>query len=319
MKNKLFTEIFAPKTVDQMILPDRIKSTFTDGTVGGNYLFHSGPGMGKSQLAKILAKNHPYKYINASLEGRIDVLRTEITDFCTEVQITEHPMGTMKVVILDEIDGVSASFFDALRGFMDSFQGNTRFVATCNVFAKIPDPIKSRFDCFNFGFKNDDEEKQMFALYKGRMAYIVKGLKIEADDEAITALCTTNFPDYRGTLQTLQRLHRSGHKVLTSAMVLEASYEFIDLYKLILSGGEPKDIHRILMGDYANKATDVLQSLDRPFIKWLVENHIQAVYMIPHIAITVAKYQFMCPTMVDPALAMKACVFELMELAKKKQ
>lgn len=317
---KLFTEVFAPKSVEEMILPQRIKSVFIDGIVNGNYLFHGAPGIGKSRLSKLLSANHPTKFINASLNGRIDTLRDEIMDFCMEAQVNDFPQGTMKVVWIDEIDGVSASFYDGLRGFMDTFQETVRFIATCNYFQKIPDAIKSRFDCINFDFENSEEEKFIFEQYKSKMAWIIGGLKMEATDDIVVAMCKNNFPDYRGILQTIQRLKRAGHVKLTMDIVLSASYEFDELYKLITADNtiEPLSIHKILMGDYATKAVDVLHSLDLPFIKWIADNKVSHAFMIPAITRLVASYINIVPNMVDPALAMKACVFELMEKARNK-
>lgn len=322
-KAKLFTEVFAPKSIAEMILPDRIKLIFKDNVVNGHYLFHSGPGMGKSRLAFLLCQMHPHLFINASINGRIENLRDDIMDFCMEAQIDDrYPFGMAKVVWIDEIDGVSASFFDGLRGFMDTFQGSgIRFIATCNHFNKIPEPIQSRFDCINFGFENNAEEAAMFASYSAKMDWILNGLKIGHDKEIVDILCKANFPDYRGVLQTIQRLHRAGHKMLTKELVMSESYEFVDLYKLIIDKptSDPIEIHKILMGDYATKAMDVLSGLDLPFIKWIADNKTTFSFMIPDLTAIVAKYTNMIPNMIDQALAMKACVFELMTLAAKKQ
>ncbi len=319
---RLFTEIFAPKTVEEMILPPRIKNIFinSNGTVDGHYLFHGGPGMGKSKLSDILSKKHPTKFINASLNGRIETLRDEIMDFCMEAQLNDFDHGTMKLVWIDEIDGVSASFFDGLRGFMDTFKDNVRFIATCNYFQKIPEAIKSRFECIDFDFESAEEEKSMFEQYKGKMAWILGGLKMQAPDDVVTAMCKNNFPDYRGVLQTIQRLRKTGVTQLTMDVVMSAGYEFDDLYKLITDNTpiDPIAIHRLLMGDYATKAVDVLNSLDLPFIKWITENKASHAFMIPTTTRLVAMYMNMIPNMVDPALPMKACVFELMEKARGK-
>ncbi len=317
-KDKLFTQIFAPKNLEQMILPDRIKSVFAEERVNGHFLFHGNPGMGKSQLGRILCQKHPHKYVNASINGRIDTLREELIDFCMEHQMTEHEFGTRKVIFLDEIDGVSSAFFDGLRGFMDQFQDTVYFIGSCNNFSKIPEPIQSRFDCINFNFVNQEEENKMYDLYKAKMKFILGGCKIDYTDDILDALCKNNFPDYRGILQTIQRIHRSGTKNLTSDMVMSSIYEFIDLYKLILNpNSAPSDIHRTLMGDYAMKASEVISGLDRSFIKWILENQTAYEWLIPYICIIVAKHSHMQYN-IDPTLCMKSCVFEIMEKIKNK-
>ena len=64
--------------------------------------------------------------------------------------------GMFKVVILDEVDGVSDQFFKALRATMEQFASNSRFIATCNYINKLPDPILSRFEVINFDFDKED-------------------------------------------------------------------------------------------------------------------------------------------------------------------
>jgi len=319
LKDKLFVQVFEPKTVEGMILPDRIKSLFKEGLVNGHYLFHGGAGIGKSTLSKILCKNHPYLYINASIDGKIDVLREKIEDFCVESQITDHDVNRKKVVWFDELDGVSQAFFDGLRGFIDLYQDNVRFIGTCNHFNKIPEPIKSRLQCINFNFESTDEERQIYEKYKTRFGKIIAGLKMNlATPDVLDVLCKNNFPDYRGILQTLQSLKKAEVTELTIDLIMAKQYEMIELYKLIISGkGKPEDIHKILMGDYATKAADVLKSLDKPFIDWIIGNSIQHTFLIPHIVILTAKYSQMAYN-IDNALAMKACVFELMEIVKTK-
>ena len=154
MKNKLFTDVFSPKKLKDFVLPERISKQFENG-INTHSLFYGTHGIGKSALAKILMKDHPHLYINASEEGRIDVLRGEISNFCSDVQLNEEgKKSDIKIVMLDEIDGVSQSFFDALKGFMDQFGEHVRFVATSNYINKVPTPIQSRFDCVNFNVES---------------------------------------------------------------------------------------------------------------------------------------------------------------------
>lgn len=317
---KLFIDLFAPKKLEEYVLPERIIKQFQNG-VYAHLLFFGNPGLGKSSLAKLLAKDHPCLYVNASEEGRIEVLRSEIATFCTDVQLNfEGKASDIKVVILDEIEGVSATFFDALRGFMDVYGKKVRFVATTNYINKVPAPILSRFECVDFGFASSEEEKFILEKYRLRLKAIsIKGAKMEIADDALDFLVQKNFPDFRGALQDLQRLHVSGVKNITIDDIKTKSYEFKELYELIFTGDirKPEQIHKILMGDYANKAMDVLQALDNNFIGYIQNNKADLIGIIPNVTVTVCKYQHMSNTVIDQALPMKACVFELMGIVAK--
>lgn len=315
---RLFIDQFAPKKLTDFVLPERIMKQFENGLYG-HMLFSGNPGMGKSALAKLLANQHNNRYFNISEEGRIDVLRSQITEYCTSVQLNDDgKQGDFKVVILDEIEGASQSFFDALRGFMDLYGKRVRFIATTNYINKVPDPIRSRFECVDFGFQSSDEEKTIYNKYGGRIkAIMLKALKMEVDDDALKFLVDKNFPDFRGILQDLQRLYVSKVTKVTLEEVKTKSYEFKSLYDMIIDGGSPETIHKMLMGDYATKAADVLSSLDNNFVNYITDNKPSHHYMIPHVIVKVCHYQSILHHVIDPAISMKACIFELMNVAEK--
>jgi DNA polymerase III delta prime subunit len=317
----LFTEKFAPKKLGDFILPKRITDQYANGLYT-HTLFHGNPGIGKSALAKLLASEFSFRYWNASLEGSIDILRTEIEDYCINVQLPADGKRTdYKVVILDEIDGVSPSFFNGLRGFMDQYSKKVRFIATCNYVSKIPDAISSRFDMVNFNFANAEEEASVKKRYEMRMRGVIeKAIKSTITDDAMKKLVDNHFPDFRKILQNIQRFHNSGITNITLEDVSRKEYAMKPLYDLILATGninEPEAIHTLLMGEYATRASDVLQSLDTNFIDYIVEQKPDYKNIIPLALIRVCYYQSILHTVMDPALAMKACVFELLEAACK--
>ena len=157
IQNILLTEKYRPKALEDLITPKRVGEKLSKG-VYQHLLLHGSPGTGKTSAAKVLVKHfkHPYLYINASTDTSVDIVRNRITDFCANRSIMDEP-GKMKVIILDEIDGVSDQFFKALRATMDQFATNARFVATCNYINKVPDPIQSRFEMIDFDFSKEEE------------------------------------------------------------------------------------------------------------------------------------------------------------------
>mgnify|MGYP000942002410 CR=1 FL=1 len=145
MIKALFTEKYRPKNLEELILPERIMNKFENGLTQ-NMLLAGSPGTGKTSTAKAIVNQFglPYLYINASTDTSVDVIRTRITDFCSTMSILDD-QGKFKVVILDEVDGVSDQFFKALRATMEQFASNSRFIATCNYINKLPEEQKNAF------------------------------------------------------------------------------------------------------------------------------------------------------------------------------
>lgn len=74
-----------------------------------NLFLCSRPGQGKTSLAKMLAYNYmnaDVRYINASEQNNVDIVRGEIADFARTMP---SPGKTFKIIILDEVDGFANS------------------------------------------------------------------------------------------------------------------------------------------------------------------------------------------------------------------
>ena len=130
----LWVEKYRPQTVAETILSDNLKSTFqkiVESKEIPNMLFTGTAGTGKTTVARALCNELDLDYIliNGSEEGNIDTLRTKIKQFASSVSL----QGGYKVVILDEADYLNAqSTQPALRGFIEEFANNCRFILTCN-------------------------------------------------------------------------------------------------------------------------------------------------------------------------------------------
>ena len=203
MINALFTEKYRPKNLDELILPDGIMNKFKNGLTQ-NMLLAGSPGTGKTSMAKAIVNQFelPYIYINASTDTSVDVIRTRIIDFCSTMSILDD-QGKFKVVILDEVDGVSDQFFKALRATMEQFASNSRFIATCNYINKVPDPVLSRFELIDFDF-DKAEELELTKKYIRRVHDICGKEGMVIEKPALVEFVRRNFPDLRTTLNKLQ-------------------------------------------------------------------------------------------------------------------
>jgi DNA polymerase III delta prime subunit len=224
--------------------------------------------------------------------------------------------GKMKVVILDEIDGVSDQFFKALRATMDQFSTNARFVATCNYINKVPDPIKSRFEMIDFDFSKE-EESEIMKAYIVRVLEICREEGIGIDKYAAVELVKRKFPDLRNMLNQLQGFRSQGLAQITVEDVKKFSSVYRDVYDLLIDNVDPVENYKYMVSNYSNRTDDILQSLGAEFVEFIKTDRQSYIGFIPQIVVTVAKYQAQRTQVIDPVVSMLACIYELQSILKE--
>lgn len=158
MIDALWVEKYRPSTIDECILPAHLKSQFKEIVGTGeipNMLLSGTAGLGKTTVARAICNELDLDYIliNASESGNIDTLRGKIKQFASSISL----QGGYKVVILDEADYLNAqSTQPALRGFIEEFSANCRFILTCNFKNKIIEPLHSRCGVIEFNTSKKD-------------------------------------------------------------------------------------------------------------------------------------------------------------------
>jgi DNA polymerase III delta prime subunit len=211
-ENFLWVEKYRPKTIEECVLPVSLKSTFSDMVAKGepqNLLFSGTAGVGKTTVAKALCNEMDCDWIliNCSEEGNIDTLRTKIRQFASTVSLSGD---VKKVVILDEFDYSNAnSIQPALRGAIEEFANNCRFILTCNYKSRIIEPIHSRCTCIDFVL-TPSEKPQIAAKMMERCSFILNQEGVKHDKKVLGQLIMKHFPDIRRILNELQRYSVSG-------------------------------------------------------------------------------------------------------------
>ena len=316
MIQALFTEKYRPKNLSDLILPDRVMNKFKDGLTQ-NVLFAGSPGTGKTSTAKAIVQQFdmPYLYINASTDTSVDVIRTRITDFCSTMSILDD-RSKYKVVILDEVDGVSDQFFKALRATMEQFASNSRFIATCNYVNKIPDPILSRFETINFDF-DKEEESELTKKYIRRVYDICKAEEMTIEKDALVEFVRRNFPDLRSTLNKLQGYKTQGTTNITITDVKKFNSVYKDVFELIFNETDPVKNYKYLVSEYSNRVDDILQTLGEEFIEYIQQEKSGATKFIPQIAVTVAEHQAQRNLVIDQVITMLSCVYKIQEIVRQ--
>lgn len=317
LENVLFTEKYRPKTLnDGCILPKRIKKML-EGGIKMNMLFHGSAGIGKTTTAKALSATYKHNtlYINCSEETGIDTVRNNINDFCMNQSIL-HYDNPIKVVILDEFDGMSAASFKILRAFIEEHAANTRFIACCNYIEKIPEPIQSRFQMIDFNFTNDETVE----IKKGQILRVIEICKKEGmniDKMAAVKMIQTYFPDMRTVVNQLQKFKLEGKTDIVESDIKDSASEFAELYEMIITDDNPVENYKFVMKNYSNCIEDVVASLGNPFMSYIMKSKPNLIGKLPVIAVLNAKYQMNLKNCIDPVIVALANIYELqMEIQK---
>lgn len=211
LQDLLWVEKYRPKRVQDCVLPSGIKKTFQQMVDTGevhNLLLSGSAGTGKTTIAKALCDELgcDFLLINCSEDGNIDTLRTKIRNFASTVSLG----GGKKVVILDEFDYSNAqSTQPALRGFIEEFAANCRFILTCNFKNRIIEPLHSR--CTTVEFSIPQKEKPRLAKeFMDRVNSILHDEGVKYDEKIVAELIMRYFPDFRKVLNELQRYSVGG-------------------------------------------------------------------------------------------------------------
>jgi replication factor C small subunit len=221
-----------------------------------------------------------------------------------------------KVVILDEVDGVSDQFFKALRATMETFASNSRFIATCNYINKLPDPILSRFEVINFDF-DKEEESELTKKYIRRVYDICGKEEMTIEKPALVEFVRRNFPDLRSTLNKLQGFKTQGTTSINVEDVKKFNSVYKDVFELIFNETDPVKNYQYLVGEYSNRVDDVLQTLGEEFIQYIQSEKQSATRFIPQIAVVVAEHQAQRNLVIDQVITLLSCVYKLQEIVRQ--
>jgi len=218
-KTKVLVEKYRPNTLKGVILPNKYKKYFKDivasGEIPNMLLYSTGPGVGKTTIAKALANdcNYQHMFINISLRGGIDTLRDKIEKFASAKSFD----GRKKVVILDEFDGSTPNLQAALRGAVEEFYDRCTFILTANYMNKIIDPLKSRFECIDFNMLETKSKQELLPQIQKRLKTIIRLEEIESEDGVIDKIAETFYPDIR-TMINLIASYSKQYDVLTNGI-----------------------------------------------------------------------------------------------------
>lgn len=304
-KDFLWVEKYRPQKLSETLLPTAVKKSLQQMLNTGelqNMLFTGTAGIGKTTAARALCEELGLDYIiiNGSEEGNIDTLRGKIKQFASTVSLS----GGYKVIILDEADYLNPqSTQPALRGFIEQFSSNCRFILTCNFKNRIIEPLHSRCAVYDFNVPKDELPK-IAELFLSRLKFILQKENVKGDPKQLVDVIMRYVPDWRRVINETQRNCIDGEfNLLTSATT---------------------------SNDQFNKLFEALKNKDFKTMRSWVVNHmdldtsaiIRGIYdrlsekiqpaSIPQLVLILADYQYKAAFVADHELNLVACMTEIM-------
>ena len=305
MTEFLWVEKYRPQKIQDCILPTSLQKTFEeiiDKNDLPNMLFTGTAGLGKTTAAKALCKELRLDHIviNGSEEGNIDTLRSRIKGFASTVSLN----GGIKCVILDEADYLNAhSFQPALRGFMEEFSDNCRFILTCNFKNRIIEPLHSRCGVYEFN-TNKKVLAELSGHFMKRLVWILEEENIAYDKKVLAELIIRFAPDWRRIINECQRYGLSGH-IDSGILSILSNNTVNDLVGYL----KAKDFKKMRSWVSNNMDTDT-----SGIFRKIYDNMTDAVSpaSIPRAVLILADYQYKDAFVADHELNIVACMTELM-------
>ena len=305
MEEFLWCEKFRPKKVSDCILPDRIKKVFQEYVNTKNIpnlMLTGTAGVGKTTIALAMCEEIGlnYLFINSSDERGIDTLRTKIRNYASTVSL----VGGRKVIILDEADYITPEAQAALRGAIEEFSANCTFILTCNFKSRLIEAIHSRCSVIDFAL-HADEKPKMAAAFFNRIAEILVAEGIQFEKNVLVEITKKYFPDYRRTLNELQRYSTSGQIDAGVLAQVTSVRNIQDLVKYLKNKNFAEMRKWVVVNADLDPARVFRKIYDSMYEYMKPES-------IPQAVVILAKYQYQSAFVADQEIHLVACLTEIM-------
>ena len=307
----LWVEKYRPKNINDCVLPNETKKIFLDFVNNKeipNLLLCGTAGVGKTTVANALCNelDADFVLINGSEERNIETLRVKIKQFASTVSLSGGP----KIVILDEADYLNPqSTQPALRGFIEEFSKNCRFIFTCNYKNRIIPPLHSR--CSDVDFTIESSQKPQIAnqIFQ-RTLQILTEENIDYNEKVVVELINKFFPDFRRVLNELQKYSSSG--TIDSGVLSNLDDESLNEVIGFIKNKEFSKMRKWVALNIHNDPQAIYRKIyDSLFTK--MENN-----SIPQAIIILSDYTYKSAFVADQEVNMVACMTELMMECKIK-
>ena len=307
MNDFLWVEKYRPKKIEHCILPSNVKETFTSFVKQGeipNLLLSGTAGVGKTTIAKALCNElgADFYVINGSDEGRfLDTVRNQAKNFAATVSLTAG--AKHKVLIIDEADNTTPDVQLLLRASIEEFQKNCRFIFTCNFKNKIIEPLHSRTTVIDFNVRGKIKQ-QLAASFFARCKGILTAEDVTFSEKVLAEVVNKYFPDFRRTLNELQRYASTGS--IDTGILATLGDAKIDSLVSALKAKKFNDVKKWVTQNIDSDPQSIMRMLYDSLSTIMTPPSIPAAILI------IADYQYKAAFVVDQEINLLACLTQIM-------
>ena len=307
MNDFLWVEKYRPQKVEDCILPESVKETFRGFLEQGeipNLLLSGTAGVGKTTIAKALCKElgADCYVINGSDEGRfLDTVRNQAKTFASTLSLTST--AKHKVLIIDEADNTTPDVQLLLRASIEEFQKNCRFIFTCNFKNKIIEPLHSRTTVIDFNVRGTTKQQLAASFFK-RCQDILTREEVTYDNRVVAEVIQKYFPDFRRTLNELQRYSSTGG--IDTGILATLGDANLDSLAGYLKAKNFTEVKKWVVQNLDSDPTQIMRKVYDNLYEILDKPSIAAAVLI------IAEYQYKSAFVADQEINLLACLTQLM-------
>lgn len=208
-----------------------------------------------------------------------------------------HTIVSRNGIVTHNCDNMSPNGMAALRGMLEAFASNCKFVITCNYLSKVIPPIVNRCCVFNYDKIWDDMKTMLPPMFE-RLDYILTNENINHSKDDIGQIIKACYPSFRDAIGTLQKSTYGNELKIEINVQVE--------FEGILNAMKSKNYTEIVKSVYSTANVDGFYSWLFDFINKQPSNVVN-----PLIYVALAKYQYQHSFARDPKLNLVACCTEI--------
>jgi len=308
---------YRPQTFEEVIgqphIVRTLKKAVETNHVAPAYLFIGSRGLGKTTMARILAKalncekgitstpcGKCESCIEISRSNHIDVLEIDaasntgidnVRETIIQSVSTVPAKGRYKVFIIDETHMLSAQAFGALLKTIEEPPSHVVFIMATTEGHKVPSPIRSR--CLRFDFRPVSSDELTERLKK-----IAKAESIDIEESAVRLICEYSEGGVRDAISALDMVRAyssdkinlkdteevlgaipsvSIEKLMNSIAVADSENAENILKELWEFGVDTSEVMRALLFAFRKELFDVIRGSDKNFKKGRIVRSIESI------------------------------------------
>ena len=292
----LWTEKYRPSNINQIVGQEHFVMdalSWIEEKNMPNVLLYGNPGNGKTTAGIVLAKEllgdnfkDNYVEVNASDDRRLETVRTMIKNIAQSGTIGDAPF---RMMLLDEMDGMTTDAQNALKRIMERYASNIRFIITCNDRNKIIFALQSR--CANYHFKPLSNEAISEVLAKILQGEAINRFSQDELDSFIYAMngdmrrAITELQAAKASNTTLKKqieINLDDYNKLLIKITNKNTNALSDIHNMLHDGHSIREIC-IGLHDATIDAKDLDSNLKFKFLRTLGESEWRSTTMTPKV------------------------------------